>query len=35
VQAPRAEVEEAATAPDAPDAPDAEAGGDDSGEKED
>ena len=35
VQAPRAEVEEAATAPDAPDAPVAEAGGDDSNEKED
>ena len=35
VQAPRAEVEEAAAAPDAPAAPDAEAGGDDSDEKED
>jgi large subunit ribosomal protein L25 len=35
VQAPRADVEEAATAPDAPDAPDSEAGGDDSDEKED
>ena len=35
VQAPRAEVEEAAAAPDAPAAPDSEAGGDDSEEKED
>ena len=34
VQAPRAEVEEAATAPAAPAAPDSEAGGDDSDEKE-
>jgi large subunit ribosomal protein L25 len=34
VQAPRAEVEEAAAAPDAPAAPDSEAGGDDSEEKE-
>ncbi len=34
VQAPRAEVEEAATAPDAPAAPESEAGGDDSDEKE-
>ena len=35
VQAPRAEVEEAAAAPDAPAAPESEAGGDDSEEKED
>ena len=35
VQAPRAEVEEAAAAPDAPAAPESEASGDDSEEKED
>ena len=35
VQAPRAEVEEAAAAPDSPAAPESEAGGDDSEEKED
>lgn len=35
VQAPRAEVEEAADAPETPDAPESESGGDDSAEKED
>jgi len=35
VQAPRAEVEEAADAPETPDAPESDSGGDDSEEKED